>query len=98
MVIFNMREQQKGYNLISNNCQNFALKMLDAIQIGKQREFGTALAIFQRATGEGHISDLFLQNLPEEEQDEKPPEEIVQHAFQVMDENTTKLDTHHSFN
>ncbi|KAI1828615.1 hypothetical protein F4861DRAFT_488540 [Xylaria intraflava] len=97
MVIYNMREKQKGYNLITNNCQNFALNMLDAIQIGKQREFGTALAIFQRATGKGHVSDLFLANLPEtEKQDDKPPDEIMQHAFQVMDENTTKLDTHHS--
>ncbi|KAI1128925.1 hypothetical protein F5Y10DRAFT_239516 [Nemania abortiva] len=99
MVIYNMREKQKGYNLITNNCQNFALNMLDAIQIGKQRDFGTALAIFQRATGKGRVSDLFLENLPEaEEQDEKPPDEIVQHAFKVMDENTTKLDTHHSLN
>ncbi|KAI0114000.1 hypothetical protein GGR51DRAFT_474778 [Nemania sp. FL0031] len=99
MVIYNMREKQKGYNLITNNCQNFALNMLDAIQIGKQRDFGTALAIFQRATGEGRVSDLFLANLPEaEEQDEKPPEEIMQHAFKIMDENTTKLDTHQSLN
>ncbi|KAI1436775.1 hypothetical protein GGR50DRAFT_649664 [Xylaria sp. CBS 124048] len=97
MVIYNMREKQKGYNLITNNCQNFALNMLNAIQIGNQREFGTALAIFQRVTGKGRVSDLFLAKLPEtEEQDGKPPEEIVQHASQVMDENTTKLDTHHS--
>ncbi|KAI0877565.1 hypothetical protein GGS24DRAFT_105018 [Hypoxylon argillaceum] len=97
MVIHNMSKKQKGYNLITNNCQNFALNMLDTIQIGKQREFGTALAIFQRATGEGLVSDLFLDNLPDvDEQDEKPPDEIVQHASQVMDENTTKLDTHES--
>ncbi|KAI0974319.1 hypothetical protein F4678DRAFT_422227 [Xylaria arbuscula] len=95
MVIYNMRERQKGYNLITNNCQNFALNMLDAIQIGKHRDFGTALAIFQRATGKGRVSDLFLAELPEvEEQDDKPPEEVVQHASQVMDEHTTKLDTH----
>ncbi|GAP87332.2 hypothetical protein SAMD00023353_2700810 [Rosellinia necatrix] len=97
MVIFNMRKKQKGYNLITNNCQNFALNMLDAIQIGRQREFGTALAIFQRTTGEGRISDLFLKELPEaEEQDEKTPDQVVQHASEVMDENTTKLDTHNS--
>ncbi|KAI0404843.1 hypothetical protein F4802DRAFT_565657 [Xylaria palmicola] len=96
MVIYNMREKQKGYNLITNNCQNFALNMLDAIQIGKQRDFGTALAIFQRATGKGSVSDLFLAELPEsEEQDEKPPGQVVQYASQVMDENTTKLDNHH---
>jgi hypothetical protein len=97
MVIYNMREKQKGYNLITNNCQNFALNMLDTIQIGKQREFGTALAIFRRATGKGRISDLFLEKLPEaEEQDDRPPDQIVSHASQVMDENTTKLDTHRS--
>ncbi|KAI0442284.1 hypothetical protein F4803DRAFT_520078 [Xylaria telfairii] len=99
MVIYNMRERQKGYNLITNNCQNFALNMLDAIQIGRQRDFGTALAIFQRATGKGRITDLFLAELPEtEEQDEKSPDQVVQHASQVMDEKTTKLDTHQSLN
>ncbi|KAI1368756.1 hypothetical protein F5Y08DRAFT_228223 [Xylaria arbuscula] len=97
MVIYNMREKQKGYNLITNNCQNFALNMLDAIQIGKHKEFGTALAIFRSATGKGSVSDLFLEKLPEaEEQDERPPDEIVQHASQVMDEHTTKIDTHQS--
>ncbi|KAI2636127.1 hypothetical protein GGS21DRAFT_514680 [Xylaria nigripes] len=95
MVIYNMREKQKGYNIITNNCQNFALNMLDAIQIGRQREFGTALAIFQRVTGQGHISELFLAKLPEtEEQDDKPPDQIVQRAFRVMDEHTTKLGAH----
>ncbi|KAH8165201.1 hypothetical protein CIB48_g3058 [Xylaria polymorpha] len=99
MVIYNMRERQKGYNLITNNCQNFALNLLDAIQIGRQRDFGTALAIFQRATGKGRVTDLFLAELPEtEEQDEKPPDEVVKHASQVMDEKTTKLDTHRSLN
>ena len=97
MVIYNMREKQKGYNLITNNCQNFALNMLDAIQIGKHREFGTTLAVFQRATGKGSVSDLFLEKLPEaEEQDERPPDQIMQHAYQVMDEHTTKIDTHQS--
>ncbi|KAI0553703.1 hypothetical protein F4679DRAFT_432959 [Xylaria curta] len=99
MVIFNMRQRQKGYNLITNNCQNFALNMLNAIQIGKQRDFGTALAIFQRATGKGSISDLFLAELPKtEEQDERPPDQVVEHASKVMDEKTTKLDTHQSLN
>lgn len=92
-----MRQRQKGYNLITNNCQNFALNMLDAIQVGRQREFGTALAIFQRATGRGAVKDLFLQSLPAtEEQDEKSPDQVMEHASQVMDENTTKLDTYHS--
>ncbi len=97
MVIYNMRQKQKGYNLITNNCQNFALNMLNAIQIGKQRELGTALAIFQRATGKGSVSELFLAKLPEaEEQGEEAPDLVVQHASQVMEEHTTKLDTHQS--
>ena len=97
MVIFNMREKQSQYSLISNNCQNFALNMLDAVQIGKHKEFGTALAVYQRAIGKGTVSDLFLDKLPQaEEQDKQAPEQVVDHASQVMDENTAKLDTHHS--
>jgi len=96
-----MRAKRKAYNLISNNCQNFALNMLDAIQVAKHKEFGTTLAIYQRATGKGSVSQLFLEKLPEaeaeEEEDQRPPEEVLQNAFQVMDEHTTKLDTHHSF-
>ncbi|KAI1812994.1 hypothetical protein GGS20DRAFT_555387 [Poronia punctata] len=99
MVIYNMRTKRKAYNLISNNCQNFALNMLDAIQVGKHKEFGTTLAIYQRATGKGSISDLFLEKLPqaqeEEQEDQRPPQEVLQNAYQVMDEHTTKLDTHH---
>ncbi|KAI0394846.1 hypothetical protein F5Y17DRAFT_426405 [Xylariaceae sp. FL0594] len=101
MTIYNMREKRKAYNLISNNCQNFALNMLDAIQVARHKEFGTALAIFQRATGKGRISELFLEKLPEaeaeEEEDQRPPEQVLQNAHQVMDEHTTKVDTHHSF-
>ncbi|KAI1320242.1 hypothetical protein F5Y16DRAFT_86256 [Xylariaceae sp. FL0255] len=97
MTIFNMREKQKAYNLITNNCQNFALNLLDAIQIGNHRQFGTTLAIYKRATGKGTVSDLFLQKLPEaEEQDSIPTDQVVEHASHVMDEHTTKLDTHDS--
>ncbi|ERS97491.1 hypothetical protein HMPREF1624_05659 [Sporothrix schenckii ATCC 58251] len=66
MVIFNMRQKRPAYNLISNNCQNFALFLLDAIQVGKHREFGTAFAVYQRATGQGTIADLFAPNAPDE--------------------------------
>jgi len=100
MVIHNMREARPAYNLISNNCQNFATLMLDAIQVGKHKDFATSFAVYQRATGAGRISDLFIQDHPdeqaEEEQLEQQQTKPVQHAQQVMDENTTKLDSHHS--
>jgi hypothetical protein len=99
MVIYTMREKNAAYNLITNNCQNFAILMLDAVQVGARahREFASTFAIYQRATGEGKISDLFVQ-APEEAQAEQEgkPETAVQVAQQVMDENTTKLDNHHS--
>jgi hypothetical protein len=102
MVIYGMREKRPAYNLINNNCQNFALLMLDAVQVGAaaHREFASTFAIYQRATGEGKISDLFVQ-APEEvthdevEQFEGKPG-AVQVAQQVMEDNTTKLDHHHS--
>jgi hypothetical protein len=98
MVIYNMRAKRAAYNLISNNCQNFALLMLDAIQIGAHREFATSFAIYQRASAPGSIKELFL---PEDETVQAAPgadaqgQTVVQHAQQVMDENTTKLDNHH---
>ncbi len=112
MVIFNMRQKRPAYNLISNNCQNFALFMLDAIQVGKHHEFGTAFSVYQRATGEGKISDLFASTAPdepdvvtatEEDTDDSMAQKksdyfqgIIDFAKKVMDENTTKLDTHHA--
>jgi hypothetical protein len=99
MVIFGMREKRPAYNIINNNCQNFALLMLDAVQVGAaaHREFASTFAIYQRATGAGKISDLFVQ--PDEtqatpESEGKPG--AVQVAQQVMEDNTTKLDHHHS--
>lgn len=97
-----MREKRPAYNVISNNCQNFALLMLDAIQIGAHREFATSFAVYQRATGLGSIKDLFVDNHPNEQKtDSRRPElhrvDTVQNAQQVMEENTTKLDNHRSF-
>ena len=108
MTIYNMRQVKAAYNLISNNCQNFALAMLGAIQVGKHREFGTTFAIYQRATGKGKIKDLFADDSPSPPPEEVPegdlPEgykrpqrvDTVLTAAQVMDENTTKLDHHSS--
>lgn len=110
MTIHHMRTARPAYNLISNNCQNFALALLDAIQIGKHQEFATSFAVYQRATGKGTIKDLFVDKHPEEQEqhateeqhaDEefRPPklqhQNTMQTAQQVMDQNTTKLDKHH---
>jgi hypothetical protein len=105
MVIFNMRKQRPAYNLISNNCQNFATLLLDKIIVGAHREFATAFAVYKRATGAGKIRDLFIGDNPEEQEQRRVGEEpvkqqhqsSVQAAQQVMEENTTKLDNHHSF-
>jgi hypothetical protein len=78
MVIHNMRISRPAYNIISNNCQNFAVSMLDAIQIGAHREFATSFAVYQAATGKGEIKDLFV---------DKHPEEQVDHAAGVVTEN-----------
>ncbi|TAQ84271.1 hypothetical protein B7494_g7410 [Chlorociboria aeruginascens] len=94
MVIHNMREKRPAYNIISNNCQNFAVNLLDAIQIGAHREFATSFAVYQAATGKGEIKDLFEDRHPEEQDVDQRP--TVQHAQQVIEENTTKLDNHQS--
>lgn len=80
--------------------------MLDAIQIGAHHEFATSFEVYQRATGAGTIMELFVDKHPEEQQiqngelpDSRPELHrfnTVQNAQQVMDENTTKLDDHHS--
>jgi len=102
MTIHNMRSIRPAYNVISNNCQNFAVLLLDAIQVGAHLQFATTFAIYQRATGAGAIKDLFEDTHPEEQKTDEEvvrPElhrmDTVQNAQQVMDENTTKLDDHH---
>lgn len=97
MVIHNMRQARPAYNLISNNCQTFAVAMLDAIQTGSHQDFATTFAIYQRATGHGSIKDLFTDP-PEAQTDSPHPgiqhQNTVQYAQQVMEEHTTKLDDH----
>ena len=73
-----MRTARPAYNIISNNCQNFAVALLDAIQIGAHREFATSFAVYQAATGKGAIKDLFV---------DRHPEEQVDHGLGIVDEN-----------
>lgn len=97
MTIFNMREKRAAYNLISNNCQNFATLMLEAIQVGAHKRFATSFSVYQAATGSGRIKDLFVPDDPNQEQlatGAEPPESVVQHAQQVMDDNTAQMDSH----
>ncbi len=125
LVITQMRERRPAYNLISNNCQNFALLLLDAIQIvaATRTDFATSLAVVKTATGPGKINDLFSdkpapvadvaevaaveQQQVQQAQDPNQPQfspppvplqkenSIVALARRLMDEHTTKLDTHH---
>ncbi len=95
MVIYNMRAKKPEYNLISNNCQNFALLMLDAIHVGAHKEFATSFAVYKSAISGGKVSNLFVDNIPENETDQEPAQ-VVHHAQEVMEENTTKLDNHRS--
>lgn len=105
MVIFNMKETRAAYNLINNNCQNFAMNLLEKVRIGQHREFATSYSVYQRAIGAGSIQDLFVDDHPDEkpetaDQEVKPGlphHDTLQTAQQVMDDNTTKLDKHHSF-
>jgi hypothetical protein len=105
MVIHNMRAARPGYNLISNNCQNYAVLLLDAIQIGAHQEFATTFAVYQAATGSGTIKDLFKDEHPEEQRLEGQNVEgvplgrtdTVHNAQVVMEQETTKLDNHRSF-
>lgn len=103
MVIFNMRAKRPAYNLINNNCQNFAMNLLDKIRVGQHRAFATSFAVYQAAVGDGTVKELFVEAHPDEgggEDDVKPELEhrdTLQVAHDVMEENTTKLDNHHSF-
>lgn len=94
-VIQSIRERQPAYNLITNNCQTYALQLLDAIKVGEKKEFGTTLAVYERLKGPGKVKDLFVEiegpgARPED--GDSLQEGTVSFANQVMHENTTQLD------
>ncbi|KAH7017013.1 hypothetical protein EDB80DRAFT_704021 [Ilyonectria destructans] len=94
-VIQAIRDKRPGYNLITNNCQTYALQLLDAIKVGMRKEFGTTLAVYERLTGSGKVIDLFAKTEDVDQGGEVPAgENTVSLAQQVMDENTTQLDPH----
>lgn len=96
MVISHVREKQAAYNLITNNCQTYALLLLDAIKADGVSKFPTTLNVYKALTGPGKVMDLFK---PESEGGAEPdPEapEAVSVAAALMDQHTTQLDTHES--
>lgn len=90
-VIQTIREKEPTYNLISNNCQTYALALLDAIHSGNKKEFGTTMAVYDRVFGDGAVADLFVKDQKPETQGDHTTVSDAQH---VMDVNTTKLDAH----
>lgn len=95
-VIEEIREKQPAYNLISNNCQTYALQLLDAIKASGQKEFGTTLAVYDRMFGPGKVMDLFEN--PEDVPVEKPaqPEGETQAADEGAAEGEVKPAKEHS--
>ena len=101
MTIFAMREKRPAYNLIDNNCQVFALKLLDQIAVGKHKEFATSFNVYQKAIGFGNVKELFVDDHPDEHASQRPatpPQGTVELAQEVMHEKTTKLDSHQTAN
>ncbi|RSL42817.1 hypothetical protein CEP53_011988 [Fusarium sp. AF-6] len=93
-VIQSIRERQPAYNLITNNCQTYALQLLDAIKVGVAKEFGTTLAVYERLFGSGKVKDLFEHGdvQVQEGEDATGGQGTVSFAQQVMNENTNQLE------
>lgn len=93
-MIASIREKQPAYNLITNNCQTYALQLLDAIKVGDKKEFGTTLAVYERLTGPGKVMDLFAEPVMQSDggASGEGQDHSVSYAQQVMSEHTTQLD------
>jgi hypothetical protein len=87
-VIAQIREKQAAYNLITNNCQTYALRLLDAISEGAAH-FPTTLNVYQTLIGPGKVVDLF-KPLAEGE----GAGDSVSTANACMQQHTTQVDTH----
>ncbi|CAK9780546.1 unnamed protein product [Cutaneotrichosporon oleaginosum] len=87
-VIAQIREKQAAYNLITNNCQTYALRLLDAISEGASH-FPTTLHVYQTLIGPGKVADLF-RPLAEGE----GAGDIVSTANAAMQQHTHQVDTH----
>lgn len=102
-----MRSQKAAYNLISNNCQNFAMLLLEAIQVGKHSGIATTKTVYETAFGPGKLAELFpaadsgkLAEKPENPalaiaEGEQEHQSVMAHAQQVMTDNTTSISVHY---
>ncbi|SPO06975.1 uncharacterized protein DNG_09669 [Cephalotrichum gorgonifer] len=102
-VIQNIRSRQPAYNLITNNCQTYVLQLLDAIKVGMVKELGTTLAVYEKLTGEGKVMELFVKGDGHNEVEMQAAaaggdSNTVSFAQQVMNDNTTQLDTQEEVN
>lgn len=93
MVIENTRETQAAYNLISNNCQTYALRLLDAIKADGDCKFPTTNDVYSRLFGPGKVMDLFTPMEGTEAQGQGG-ENAVSAAENIMAHETTQLDAH----
>jgi len=59
MVIAQIRQTTPAYNLISNNCQTYALRLLDAIKADGATQFPTTLNVYKALVGPEKVVDLF---------------------------------------
>lgn len=103
MVIEHTREKQAAYNLISNNCQTYALRLLDAIKADGASKFPTTLDVYDRLFGAGKVMDLFNPNgiaVADTASGSAPVDpngdEAVATAESVMQQHTAQLDPHAS--
>lgn len=87
-VIAQIREKQAAYNLITNNCQTYALRLLDAISQGASH-FPTTLNVYQTLIGPGKVVDLFKPLTEGEGADD-----VVSTANACMQQHTNQVDTH----
>lgn len=103
-VIAQIREKQPAYNLISNNCQTYALRLLDAIKADGPTQFPTTHEVYKALVGPGAVLDLFKPDDATAEQpppppgqagqqpaDQPKPEESVSMAQKLMNQYTSLL-------
>ncbi|GMK53568.1 hypothetical protein CspeluHIS016_0101540 [Cutaneotrichosporon spelunceum] len=89
-IIAQVRKKQAAYNLITNNCQTYALRLLDAISQGASH-FPTTLSVYQTLLGPGKVVDLFK---PVEEGGNTVTGDSVSNATALMQQHTNQVDTH----
>lgn len=93
-VIAQLRETRPAYNLITNNCQTYALLLLDAIKAEGEAKFPTTQNVWERLTGKGKVLDLFKQEEEQAEGQGAGAQETVTNAQSVMTDHTAQVDAH----